>query len=265
MMSYPCQPFAKQIVKWLTPESARTRVKGWLRRTVVNITGPDLRHDLALLFIKGHGIEIGALHMPLPLGSDATVSYVDRLSMKDLRHHYPELKRVSIVEPNIIADGQKLTGIGNGTQDFVIANHFIEHTEDPIGTIRHFARVLRPGGILFIALPDKRYTFDQKRPETSNDHLQLDHERGPEVSRQQHYVEWVHLVENIGDASHAAARVTELESTEYSIHFHVWTLDSAHEFISNALTDFGRSYEFLSTTQNPAREEMIFVIRVGNM
>jgi predicted SAM-dependent methyltransferase len=263
-MSNSYQPSAKQIVKRLIPESTRIRVKGWLRRAVVNITGPDLRHDLALLFIKGHGIEIGALHMPLPVGPDATVSYVDRLSMKDLRQHYPELRRLPLVEPDIIADGQTLTGIENATQDFVIANHFLEHAEDPIGTIRHFARVLRPGGILFIALPDKRFTFDQKRPETSNDHLQLDHERGPQASRQQHYVEWARLVENIEDASHAAARATELENTGYSIHFHVWTLDTAHEFISNALTDIGRSYEFLSRTQNPAREEMIFVISVGN-
>jgi predicted SAM-dependent methyltransferase len=263
-MSYLYQPSAKRILKRLTSESARIRIKGWLRRVVVNITGPDLRHDLALLFIKGHGIEIGALHMPLPVGPLATVSYVDRLSIKDLRQHYPEMRRLSLVEPDIIADGQTLTGIGDATQDFIIANHFIEHTEDPIGTITHFARVLRPGGILFIALPDKRFTFDRKRPETSNDHLQLDHERGPHASRSQHYEEWARLVENIGDASHAAARAEELESTEYSIHFHVWTLDTAYEFISNALTDIGRSYEFLSRTQNPAREEMIFVIRVGN-
>ena len=52
----------------------------------------------------------------------------------------------------------------------MIANHFIEHAEDLVGTPGHFVRTLHPGGILFMALPDKRFTFDQKHPETSNEH-----------------------------------------------------------------------------------------------
>ena len=81
-----------------------------------------------------------------------------------------------------------------GSQDFIIANHFIEHTEDPIGTIKRFLTVLRPQGILYMAVPDKRFTFDLERPLTSLEHLLRDHTEGPEWSRESHFREWAQFV-----------------------------------------------------------------------
>ena len=59
----------------------------------------------------------------------------------------------------------------------------MEHCEDPIMTIKTFVRVLRRDGFLFLAVPDKKYTFDKDRNLTSLEHLIRDHLVGPIVSR----------------------------------------------------------------------------------
>jgi predicted SAM-dependent methyltransferase len=55
------------------------------------------------------------------------------------RKLYPELKSRKFIEPDIIDDGEKLSRIEDASQDFIIANHFLEHCEDPIGTVGAFA------------------------------------------------------------------------------------------------------------------------------
>ena len=47
--------------------------------------------------------------------------------------------------------------------DAVVASHVFEHIPDPIGWLRNFASVLRPGGTVTLAIPDMRYTFDVNR------------------------------------------------------------------------------------------------------
>ncbi len=108
--------------------------------------------------------------------------------------------------------------------DFIIANHFLEHCEDPIGTIGVHLEKLRPGGVLFYAVPDMRYTFDFNRPVTPLDHLVRDHEEGPERSRAEHFTEWARSVEG-PEASEAEVRERAARASKsgYSIHMHVWT------------------------------------------
>ena len=111
--------------------------------------------------------------------------------------------------------------------DFIIANHFLEHCEDPIGTITTHLGKLRPGGVLFHAVPDKRYTFDFRRAPTPLSHVIGDHEDGGQGSRRGHYLEWVRLVypEDEGPPGEqtAIATAADLNAARYSIHFHVWT------------------------------------------
>ncbi len=71
--------------------------RGW---SLMKRLGPRARarRKLADQYLHGEGIEIGALHNPLP--TSAHVKYVDRLSRADLRRHYPELAAFPVVDPD---------------------------------------------------------------------------------------------------------------------------------------------------------------------
>ncbi len=54
---------------------------------------------------------------------------------------------------DVVDDGESLQDhLPDVSADFIIANHFIEHTQDPLGTLAAYLRVLRTGGVLY--LPD---------------------------------------------------------------------------------------------------------------
>ena len=185
---------------------------------------------IAQTYLSGHGIEIGALHNPLQVPPSAKVKYVDRLPIAQLREQYPELNDKELVAVDILDDGERLTTIPDASLDFVIANHFVEHSQDPIGAVLNMLRVLKPGGRLYLAIPDKRCCFDSDRPVTSLAHLMRDHAEGPEWSRAQHFEEWAKLVNKAAD-DEVEKQAAELMRTNYSIHFHVWTPIEMLEFI----------------------------------
>lgn len=188
------------------------------------------RELIAQTYLSGLGIEIGALHNPLKLPPAATAKYVDRLPVSELREQYPELASQELVNVDILADGELLESISDSTQDFVIANHFVEHCQDPIGALLNMVRVLKPTGILYLALPDKRCCFDSDRPVTSLEHLIRDHVEGPEWSRRGHFEEWARLVTKSAEEE-INTEVDRLMSMNYSIHYHVWTPFEMLEFI----------------------------------
>lgn len=186
----------------------------------------DTRRELAEEFLRGAGIEIGALHLRMAIPEGVLVRYVDRMTVADLRAHYPELRELDLAPVDVVDDGELLSTFAPESVDFIIANHFLEHCEDPIRTIETHLGKLRPGGVLFYAVPDKRYTFDFRRPRTPLAHVVEDHERGPETSRHEHYLEWQRLVAEPHldpEDPELVARAAAQEADGYSIHFHVWT------------------------------------------
>ncbi len=186
----------------------------------------DTRRELAAEFFRGSGVEIGALHLPMAMPTGVSVRYVDRMTIPELREHYPELDGQDVAPVDVVDDGETLSTIEPESVDFIAANHFLEHCEDPIRTITNHLGKLRPGGVLFYAVPDKRYTFDFRRPRTPLSHLIADHEDGGQRSRSEHYLDWIRLVHPEGESpDHQTAYqlAADLEARGYSIHFHVWT------------------------------------------
>ena len=210
----------------------------------------ETRLAIARQYISGSGIEIGALHSPLTIPQSAKVQYVDRMSVEDLRKQYPELKTKDLVEVDIIDNGETLDNVGDSTQDFVIANHFIEHCQNPISAIENMLRVLKIGGILYLAVPDKRFTFDKPRPTTSIQHLLKDYQEGPMWSRRQHFEEWVKYVSKVRDSSQVNARVDQLMKIDYSIHYHVWTQTQILELLYHLRSSLNFPFEVKLFNQN---------------
>ena len=219
-----------------------------------------VRRRLANQYLAGEGLEIGALHIPLSVPRNASVSYVDRLSVPELREHYPELDDYDVVAPDIIDDGERLGSITDSAYDFVIANHMIEHCEDPIGTIQSHLRVLKPGGVIYMAVPDCRYTFDRNRTTTSLGHVTRDHLEGAEWSRREHYEDWALHIDEVAP-DQISSRADELEALQYSIHFHVWTPAAFLEMLTACRREFGFPLEVDALERND--HEFIVIIRRG--
>jgi SAM-dependent methyltransferase len=250
--------FAGRVLELLPARAARRA------RTVHRAVRPDrvvsARMRIAERYLAGEGIEIGALHNPLAVPRAARVRYVDRLPVPELRAHYPELEQEPLVDVDILDDGERLATIGDSTQDFVVANHFLEHTQDPIGTLLSAYRVLRPGGVLYLAVPDKRHTFDSDRPLTPVDHLLRDHDEGPEVSRRAHFEEWARLVDKV-PADEVPGRADELMEQDYSIHFHVWTQRELLELLLAVRERFELDFDL--ELMERIEYEVVFVLRKG--
>jgi SAM-dependent methyltransferase len=186
------------------------------------------------------------------------VRYVDRLDADGLRRHYPELAGKRLVDVDVIDDGEQLMSQPDASADFIIANHFIEHTEDPLGTLSNHLRVLRPGGILYLAVPDRRRTFDVRRSPTPLEHLQRDHEQGPAWSRTLHQEEWAGLVDGL-PPERVPERVRELEESDYSIHFHVWAPPEFEDVLGHARDGLGLPFQVEEL--QPNGHEFIAVLR----
>jgi SAM-dependent methyltransferase len=115
------------------------------------------------------GLEIGPLASPLvtKLESHGRIAYVDYATAHELREVYrnePSVKLDEIVETDYIWGDKRLSElVGQACLDYAIASHVIEHVPDMIGWLYEIAQVLKDGGILGLAVPDKRYSFDYFR------------------------------------------------------------------------------------------------------
>jgi len=214
------------------------------------------REELASIYLSGNGIEVGALHSPLKVPSDAKVQYVDLKMPEELRKFYVGLTDIKV--PDILTDGEKLTGVKDESQDFVIANHFIEHCEDLIGTIENFLRVVKRNGILFLALPDKRFTFDVRRPLTTFEHLLRDYREGGEWSRFGHHEEAHRLILGITDEKQIRRHMEEMADT----HYHVWTQIEMLEMVVRLRRELAFDFELEAFLNHPPLEA-ILIIRKG--
>lgn len=131
------------------------------------------------------GAEIGPLHRAL-VGKQAlraidAVFYVDRLDTEALRQHWQVDPTVDLGALQVDAvwgehslrealDRSALAysrGLQGQALDYVVASHVVEHVPDLVGWLLEVAAVLRPGGALRLAVPDKRYCFDILRRTSS--------------------------------------------------------------------------------------------------
>jgi predicted SAM-dependent methyltransferase len=217
------------------------------------------RESIAKMYLKGKGIEIGALHNPLKIPKSAKVKYVDRMSIPELRKQYPDLDSRELVHVDIIDDGEQMATISDSSQDFVVANHFLEHCQNPIAAISNMLRVLNNGGVLYLSIPDKRHSFDIDRSVTSIEHLLRDYKEGPDRSKRQHLEEWTKRVSKIKDNTEIEHQITHLINVDYSIHYHVWTQTEMLELILTLKKKLHFNFEVELFLRN--KDEVIIILK----
>jgi len=119
---------------------------------------------------KGIGLELGPLYSPIVLKDEANIHYADHMSTGELRKKYDghPFEVSTIVDIDYVIDGRTLTdALENKKFNYVVASHVIEHLPDVIGWLNEIYSILKPGGILSLVIPDKRYSFDISRDVSS--------------------------------------------------------------------------------------------------
>lgn len=97
-------------------------------------------HDtrFATRFLVGEGIDVGC-------GTDPISLYAEL---------FPLMKTVRAWDVSD-GDAQLLASVADATYDFVHSSHCLEHLADPVEALKHWFRVLKPGGHLIMLLPDE--------------------------------------------------------------------------------------------------------------
>jgi SAM-dependent methyltransferase len=219
------------------------------------------RTGLANRYLFGCGLEIGALQKPLRVSEGCRVRYIDRMTLEHLLEHYPEMAKIPVQAPDIVDDGQQLHHIAEDSQDFVVANHFLEHCPDPIRSLQTILRVLKQGGILYMAIPDKRHTFDLCRPVTPYSALKSAYVTGQRSGVAELFYEWAHLVLGL-PPQEAKKRTEQLIAEDYSIHYNVWATTDLVTFLLSARQDFQIPFELIAAVSSE-NETIVLLERTG--
>lgn len=196
--------------------------------------------------LSGKGIEIGAFGEPAKLPNSCQVSYFDAIDPQTASMRFPEIQSSDLVSVDIIGDIDKrdLRKLAANSQDFLVANHVIEHVACPIAMIEDMFYVLRPGGRIALAAPDKRYTFDKERSLTTFEHLETEYIDGVDEVDDEHYLDFLrHVGKHVfeepgrdikGDIAFARSRRE---------HAHVWDSTTFLDFLLACKNTLGIQFE----------------------
>jgi SAM-dependent methyltransferase len=131
---------------------------------------PDIFPEsvLAHKYCIGKGLEIGgAAHNPFGLDT-LNVDFTDSLETEFKKEERRRCGRAMKVD--IVAFGDNIP-LPDGSQDFVVSSHVLEHFPNPIKALLEWDRLIRAGGIIFMIVPHKERTFDKHQARTSLQHL----------------------------------------------------------------------------------------------
>jgi predicted SAM-dependent methyltransferase len=118
------------------------------------------------------GIEIGPYFNPLAPKREGyhclVVDVADRATLRERAQSdssIPREKLDSIEEVDLIGTAGDLAALLGargelGAFDYVLSSHNLEHLPDPIRFLQGCAEVLKPGGVVSMAVPDHRTCFD---------------------------------------------------------------------------------------------------------
>ncbi len=219
---------------------------GW-RRAFLRMRDPGYA------VLAGRGLEIGAFEHPARVPHGCQVSYVDVITPEKAGELFPEIDASSLVPVDYLVDldTEGLAPIASESQDFVIACHVIEHVANPGRLVAEMVRVVKPGGHVVIAAPDRDYTFDRRRSSTPLERLHTYYRDGRGLVGPGDYLEMLQAV-------HPELMLEPTKTVEAALrdyhrrreHLSVWTAREFREFLSAAFSwsgaDMELSYEVFS-------------------
>lgn len=145
----------------------------WRRRQILGSAG---------LPLPAVALEIGAFDNPTVRARDGFgVRYADYFSSDELRRNHagnPRRDLSRIVEVDYLVKGPRVSPFVRDRVDLVVANHVVEHLCDPISWLCDIQTFCSADAAVFMAVPDRRFTFDYFKQPTDIGCLVRAHEEG---------------------------------------------------------------------------------------
>jgi SAM-dependent methyltransferase len=209
--------------------------------------------------LVGVGVEIGPGHVPFPVPPTVQVRFVDRWEPTENSSLFPELgDDPGFPRPDLVAnlDVDRLGALADGSQDFVIASHIIEHLANPLAMIVDIHRVLRPRGLFVLLLPDRHKTFDQFRSATPLTHLVDEYRRDVREVDDEHILDFIIAsIRASGDNRDFKVLLSERTPGEIdlhrrrSVHAHVWDMGEFQTLLEYSKSELGAGWEVVDVAE----------------
>ena len=156
----------------------------------------NVRRDALVAYISGSTavLEFGPYIRPTILDQDKKEYFVIDCFTEDELRKYAEnnsedganIPKVDmVIDPLTVEVPESLLG----KFDLVIANHVFEHLIDPFRWLTEWEKVLTQNGKMILCIPDKKYSFDKFRSDTTLSHLLSDFLLGGERSLPEHLID----------------------------------------------------------------------------
>lgn len=114
--------------------------------------------------VGGLGVEVGAGHAPIPgiwpLYVDCFKEFGFERCQADYYGH------------------ASLLPFHDHSLAYVASSHVLEHVANPVAALAEWYRVVQPGGLIYLVVPDRRHMWDHTRPLTPVEHFLEDFARG---------------------------------------------------------------------------------------
>jgi SAM-dependent methyltransferase len=239
-----------------------------------------VREKLAAVYLRGEGLEIGALHLPLKTPRNVIVKYVDIATREENIRKFPELDASRIVATDYLENGFELSGIPDRSQDFVIANHVLEHADNPLKVLLTWGRVIKPHGILMVTVPVADRCFDKGRSETPLEHFMEDYrlnEAGETAMfrerNKHHFAEWLRtaapkVVRLRGgevsqpDEESFALRLEKMAEAEcLDIHYHTFCATSFRKLLEYFCADVSKDFQVMEIRGSRGGSEVVSIMK----
>lgn len=211
-----------------------------------HVAHSPLVQEVARRMLVGRGLEFGALHLPLEVDTSKTqMSYADRHRKQDALELFGELREshgAALVDVNHVVDLDRddLSLLESHSFDFFVANGVIEHLVNPLRFLHHLHRIMKSGARLFLAAPDRDFTFDTRRALTPIEHLLEEYERDEKNLSDAHIEEALAAILPRRLPDDRAQRAELLDHHRMrSIHVHVWDQRSFDELVEVARSRLG--------------------------
>jgi SAM-dependent methyltransferase len=226
----------------------KTGIRPILRKFLSNYWNPKLKgfHEISHFFKNKNGIEIGGPSFIFSeKGLIPIYPIVDNLdgcnfsnftiwegSIEDGKSYKFYENKAGV---QFIKEATDLKAIADKKYDFVISTNCLEHMANPLKALEEWSRVLNNEGMLLLILPNKEYTFDHKRKDTSFEHLMDDYRNNTDESDMTHLEEILKLHDLNRDkpsGSFIEFKTRSLKNIENrALHHHVFSLSLMKEIV----------------------------------